>query len=58
MGVEKKYNVHILEGYGFSETCQATTFSQMHKPYKTGLIEFPLWSIETKVFNEQSWKAR
>ena len=53
-GIEKRYNIPILEGYGLSETSPVATFNQMHKPLKPGSIGFPVWGIEVKVFNEQS----
>jgi len=53
-GMEEKYNIPILEGYGLSETCPVATFNQMHKPRKPGSIGFPIWGIEVKIFDEES----
>ncbi len=53
-GIEEKYNIPIIEGYGLSETCPVATFNQLHKPRKPGSIGFPIWGIEVKVFNEDN----
>ncbi|MBN2705378.1 MAG: long-chain fatty acid--CoA ligase [Deltaproteobacteria bacterium] len=53
-GMQEKYNIPILEGYGLSETCPVATFNQMHKPCKPGSIGFPIWGIEVKVVDQQS----
>lgn len=53
-GIEKKYNIPILEGYGLSETCPVATFSFLHKERKPGSIGTPLWGVEVKVFDKQN----
>ncbi len=53
-GMEEKYDIPIMEGYGLSETCPVATFNQMHKPRKPGSIGFPIWGVEVKVFDEES----
>lgn len=53
-GIQKKYDIPILEGYGLSESSPVATFNQMHKPCKPGSVGFPLWGVEVKVFNEQN----
>ncbi|MBN2232276.1 MAG: long-chain fatty acid--CoA ligase [Deltaproteobacteria bacterium] len=52
-GIEKKYNIPIIEGYGLSETSPVATFNQMHRPRKPGSIGFPIWGISVKVVNEE-----
>jgi len=53
-GIEKKYNIPILEGYGLSETCPVATFSHLHKERKPGSIGTPIWGVEVNVFDEDN----
>jgi long-chain acyl-CoA synthetase len=52
-GIEAKYNIPILEGYGLSETSPVATFNQLHKQRKPGSIGSPVWGIEVKVVDKQ-----
>jgi long-chain acyl-CoA synthetase len=53
-GIEEKYNIPILEGYGLSETSPVATFNYLHKERKIGSIGVPIWGVELKVFNEDN----
>jgi len=48
-GIEKKYSIPILEGYGLSETCPVATFNQLTIERKPGSVGKPIWGVEVKV---------
>jgi len=48
-GMETKYNIPILEGYGLSETSPIVTFNHLHKQRKPGSIGTPVWGVEVQV---------
>ena len=50
-GIEEKYNIPILEGYGLSETCPVATFSHLNKERKPGSIGTPIWGVEVDIFD-------
>ena len=50
-GIQEKYGIAILEGYGLSETCPVATFNLPHKERKPGTVGTPIWGIEVKVFD-------
>ena len=52
-GIEEKYRIPIMEGYGLSETCPVVSFNHLHRERKPGSIGTPIWGIEVKVFNEK-----
>jgi len=52
-GIEAKYNIPILEGYGLSETSPVATFNQLHKQRKPGSIGSPVWGVEVKIVDKQ-----
>lgn len=51
-GVEEKYHIPILEGYGLSETSPAATFNDMHKERKIGSVGVPIWGVEVMVVDK------
>ena len=53
-GIEAKYKIPIVEGYGLSETCPVATFNHLHKERKPGSVGTPIWGVETKIFDEKS----
>ena len=53
-GVEKKYNIPIVEGYGLSETCPVATFNHVHKKRKPGSVGTPIWGVEVKIFDKDN----
>jgi len=52
-GMEEKYRIPILEGYGLSETCPLATFNHLTKERKVGSIGTAIWGVEVEVFDEQ-----
>ena len=52
-GIEARYKIPILEGYGLSETSPVATFNQLHKQRKPGSIGSPIWGIEVKIVDKQ-----
>lgn len=52
-GMEEKYQIPIMEGYGLSETSPVATFNHLHKERKPGSIGTPIWGVEVKIFNEK-----
>lgn len=53
-GIEKKYKIPILEGYGLSETCPVATFSHLTKERKPGSIGTPIWGVEVDIFDKEN----
>ncbi len=53
-GIEEKYKIPILEGYGLSETCPVATFSHLTKARKPGSIGTPIWGVEVDVFDSDN----
>jgi long-chain acyl-CoA synthetase len=53
-GIEEKYRIPIVEGYGLSETCPVVSFNHLHRERKAGSIGTPIWGIEVKVFDENA----
>ena len=53
-GIEKIYNIPILEGYGLSETCPVATFSHLTKERKPGSVGTPIWGIEVDIFDKNN----
>jgi long-chain acyl-CoA synthetase len=53
-GIQEKYGISILEGYGLSETCPVATFNLPHKERKPGTVGTPIWGIEVKVFDAEN----
>ena len=51
-GVEERFNLPILEGYGLSETSPVASFSRMDMERKPGSIGVPIWGIEMRVVDE------
>jgi long-chain acyl-CoA synthetase len=56
-GIEEKYSIPIVEGYGLSETCPVATFNHLHKERKPGSVGTPIWGIEVKVFDADNNEA-
>jgi long-chain acyl-CoA synthetase len=50
-GIEEKYKIPILEGYGLSETCPAVSFNHPNKERKPGSIGTPIWGVEVEIFD-------
>ncbi|MCP3939943.1 MAG: long-chain fatty acid--CoA ligase [Desulfobacteraceae bacterium] len=53
-GIDEKYNIPILEGYGLSETCPVVTFNHLVKARKPGSIGTPIWGVEVEVFDRDN----
>ena len=51
-GIEAKYNIPIMEGYGLSETCPVATFNHLHKERKPGSVGTPIWGVEVKIVDK------
>ncbi len=52
-GIEKKYKIPIVEGYGLTETSPTISFNHLHKKKKIGSVGTPIWCVEVKIFNDQ-----
>jgi len=48
-GIEKKYKIPILEGYGISETSPGVAFNALNKPRKQGSVGSPIWGVDLKI---------
>jgi long-chain acyl-CoA synthetase len=53
-GIEKRYRIPVVEGYGLSETSPVATFNHLHKERKPGSIGTPIWGVDVKVVNDKS----
>ncbi len=53
-GIDAKYKIPILEGYGLSETCPVATFNHLTKERKPGSIGTPIWGVEVDVFDKDN----
>ena len=51
-GMEEKYKIPILEGYGLSETSPVSTFNHLHKERKPGSVGTPIWGVEVRIVNK------
>ena len=47
-GVEDRFNIPLLEGYGLSETSPVASFGRLDKPRKPGSIGVPIWGVEMR----------
>ncbi|MDX1414928.1 MAG: long-chain fatty acid--CoA ligase [Candidatus Promineifilaceae bacterium] len=52
-GVEVRFKLPILEGYGLSETSPVVSFGRMDKERKPGSIGVPIWGVEMRVVDDQ-----
>ena len=52
-GVEERFNVPLLEGYGLSETSPVASFGRLDKERKPGSIGIPIWGVEMRVVDAQ-----
>ena len=50
-GIQKKFNIPIIEGYGLSETSPIASFNHLHKERKPGSVGTPVWGVEIKILN-------
>jgi long-chain acyl-CoA synthetase len=55
-GVEKKFNIPIVEGFGLSETSPVVTFNHLNRVRKPGSIGTPIWGVEAMVVDENDRK--
>ena len=53
-GIENKYGIPIMEGYGLSETSPVATFNHLHKERKPGSVGTPIWGVEVMVVDKDS----
>ncbi len=53
-GIEEKYSIPIMEGYGLSETCPVATFNHLHKERKPGSVGTPIWGVEVEIFDKEN----
>jgi long-chain acyl-CoA synthetase len=49
---EAKFPVHILEGYGLSETSPVASFNVMDRPRNPGSIGHPVWGVEMCILDD------
>jgi long-chain acyl-CoA synthetase len=54
-GFAKRFGVHVIEGYGLSETSPVASFNRPDRPTKPGSIGLPIWGVEMKLI-EDDWK--
>jgi long-chain acyl-CoA synthetase len=52
-GVEERFKLPILEGYGLSETSPVASFGRMDRERKPGSIGIPIWGVEMRVVDDQ-----
>ncbi len=49
---EEKFNVHIQEGYGLSETSPVATFNPKDQP-KPGSVGIPIWGVDVRLVDAE-----
>jgi long-chain acyl-CoA synthetase len=52
-GIDEKYKIPIVEGYGLSETCPVATFNNLHKERKPGSVGTAIWGVEVKIVDSK-----
>lgn len=52
-GIEKKYRIPVIEGYGLSETSPVATFNHLDRERKPGSIGTPIWGVDVKVVDDK-----
>ena len=52
-GVEERFNLPLLEGYGLSETSPVASFGRIDRERKPGSIGIPVWGIEMRVVDHE-----
>jgi long-chain acyl-CoA synthetase len=50
-GIEEKYGIPILEGYGLSETSPVAAFNDINRERKPGSVGIPAWGTEVKTLD-------
>jgi len=55
-GVEEKFKIPIIEGFGMSETSPVVTFNHLDKERKPGSIGTPIWGVEAAIMDESVQK--
>lgn len=53
-GIQEKYGIPIMEGYGLSETCPVAAFNHLWKERKPGSVGTPIWGIGIKIFDNNN----
>lgn len=53
-GIDAKYKIPILEGYGLSETCPVAAFNHLEKERKPGSVGTPIWGVEVEIFDKDN----
>ncbi len=53
-GIEEKYGIPIMEGYGLSETCPVASFNHLNKERKPGSVGTPIWGVDVKIFDKDN----
>lgn len=52
-GIEDKFKIPIVEGFGMSETSPVVTFNHLNKDRKPGSIGTPIWGAEAMVVDDK-----
>lgn len=52
-GFKEQFGIHILEGYGLSETSPVVSFSRTDREAKPGSIGLPVWAIEMRLVDAE-----
>lgn len=47
-GIEDRFNIPLLEGYGLSETSPVASFGRLDKERKPGSIGLPIWGVQMR----------
>ena len=50
---EATFGVHVLEGYGLSETSPVVCFNQLQKPTKPGTVGMPIFGVDVRCVDEE-----
>lgn len=52
-GIEEKYGIPIVEGYGLSETCPVVTFNHVDRERKQGSTGKPIWGVDLEIVDSE-----
>lgn len=52
-GIESKYKVPVLEGYGISETSPGVAFNPLNKTRKQGSVGPAIWGVDLKIVDPE-----
>ena len=53
-GIEEKYSIPIMEGYGLPETCPVAAFNHLGRERKPGSVGTPIWGVDVNILDKEN----